>query len=462
MMYIRGNKADYDSWVAEGNHGWDWKSVLPYFKKSAAMQKPSMSSQMYFNEYHETNSSGIKVTRAQNFDYHFDRYLKAFSEVGFKLLPEHNGPEQLGFSYTDYTISDGIRESTARRYLLPYKNGTNLYIVKDAFVNKVLIDYKTKIARGVEVKLEDKVIRVYSRKEVIVSAGAIGSPEILLKSGIGPKEDLQKNRICTVTQLPVGENFHDHVFVPLVITGKENPIKDADRYFSFIQYLYNRSGLLSSGPVPLINGFFTIHDGQTFPDIQVGSFYFESNHSGVYAMCSGIFQYKDEVCDSLRDLNSKTEILFMAVVLLHPKSRGYIKLGDNGELIVDPNYLGNDNDLITLKEGVKLLTKLIKAESLQNTNPSLGQLNIAQCNSLQFASDEYWSCYVRNMASSLLHPVGSCAMGKVVDAKLKVYNIFNLRVVDASIMPSTVSGNTNAPTVMIGEKAADIIKGDHL
>lgn len=461
MMYVRGNKADYNEWAAQGNAGWDWESVVPYFKKSEQNQDDVVLNQSYVKELHGINGTGIKVSRAKNYDMEYERFLNIFSEIGFKILPENNGPEQLGFSYTDFTLSGGIRESTYQRYLLPNKNRSNLIILKDAYVTRVIIDPKTKVAKGVKVIVNGKTMDVKATKEIILSAGAIGSPEILLKSGLGSKADLKRNKICPIVELPVGENLQDHTFIPLVITGKPNGISLSDSQFGIIQYLYDRSGPLSSGPVPLVNGFATVHDGQTYPDIQYGAFHFLANHTAVMNVCSDIFQYNDEVCESLVELNTKTEILFIAVVLLHPTSRGSITLGDNGKLIVNPNYLKEDKDLKTLTEGLNKMLPIINAPSFVASNPTIGKLNVRQCDNELFNSDDYWSCYVRNMASTLLHPVGSCSMGKVVDNKLKVLQISKLRVIDGSVIPRTVSGNTNAPCVMIGEKGADLIKEEY-
>lgn len=462
MMYVRGNKADYNEWAAQGNTGWDWESVLPFFKKSEQNQNEIVLKQPYAKELHGINGTGIKVTRAKNFDDVFERFLNILHEMDYKILPENNGPEQLGFAYVDFSISGGMRESTYQRYLLPNKNRSNLLILKEAYVTKVIIDPKTKVAKGVEVIVNGKTLDIKASKEVIISAGAIGSPEILLKSGLGPNEVLKNNKICSVTELPVGENFQDHVSVQFIVTGKSNSVSIANKEFYMIQYLYNRSGYLSSGIMPTINGFVNIHDDQSYPDVQYTIFHFLANNTDLKATCSNIFQYNDEICKSIIEINTKTEMIVIAVVLLHPKSKGYITLDDNGKLIVNPNYLKDDEDVKTLTNAIKKILPIVKTPSFQDSNPRVAKLNLKQCNDFIFNSDNYWSCYVRNMASTTMHPTGSCAMGKVVDNELKVHQISKLRVIDGSIMPTTISGNTNAPCIMIGEKVADLIKNQYL
>lgn len=465
MMYIRGNKADYDNWAARGNYGWDYDSVLPYFRKSEDLHDPVISELPYVAKYHGIDTTGIKVTRAQNFDSQYNKFLKVFEDSGFKILPEINGPEQLGFSYLDFNIFNGTRESTAQRYILPYKNRYNFKILKNSFVNRVIINNDTKVAQGVEVEVNGKVINLIAKKETIISAGAIGTPQILIKSGIGKAKDLERNNIDLVSDLPVGDNLQDHAVVPLVIKtnpGFVDPNAQAAQQFGSIQYLFNRTGPLASGLIPIVNGFITVNESQNYPDIQVSAFPFDSNNPGIDEVCQGIFYYRDDICQSLKNINLEHNLLYINVILLHPKSHGYVMLRNNTELIVNPNYMKEEEDVLTVVKGIRRLQSVLDAKSYQIDNPGLAQLNIEECNDLEFDSDEYWACFTKTMVSTGWHPVGSCSMGAVVDPELRVYGISKLRVVDASIFPTAVSGNPSAPTIMIGEKAADMIKNDHM
>ncbi|GBP82189.1 Glucose dehydrogenase [Eumeta japonica] len=457
MLYVRGNEADYDHWAQAGNYGWEGGSVLYYFKKSQRLMDDLVSDQPYAKLYH--NSKGpLGVTRGLDYEDVYSKYLSAFHDVGFEILLEQNGPTQLGVSLPHFTIADGVRQSTAQVYLYPVRFRPNLSILTNAFANKILIDKSNKKATGVEITLDtqEKII-INAKKEIIVSSGTMGSAQLLMKSGVGRKKDLTKLNIELLADLPVGENYHDHAGVPLFLSGISSS-NFTNFNLSVIEYLKNKAGPFSVLNVPIINAFFNLYSGQSRPDIQVLAGYVGKPAPELAYIVCQFMRYRDEVCNPIISISGDKEILILLVILLHPKSRGTITLNEKLEPRIDPNFLNEEIDSFHLTEGTKKIVELVKTVALRHSNAQIEKLDIKQCNDLSFGSDKYWDCYVSNMVTSFYHPVGSCAMGAVVDPQLRVKGIESLRVVDASVMPAIVSGNTNAPTIMIGEKAADMIK----
>ncbi|XP_045453498.1 glucose dehydrogenase [FAD, quinone]-like [Melitaea cinxia] len=465
MFYSRGVSDDYNEWnrIAPG---WDWNTVLPYFKKLEHMTDNSVFSNPYNAELH--SKSGPVLISRPNYNTYFKKIhktvLDSYEEIGLKTVLENNGPEIYGISPLHYTIGDGRRSSTAEAYLRPTKDRTNLFVTKFAKVTKVLIDPMTKRAKGVRVLLKsNKIIDVNANIEVVLSAGSIDTPKLLMLSGIGPSEILSSLNINVLSDLPVGKNLHDHSFTPIIFSGQRG-LQTAQQLPLTITELY-------TFPIPIQVGFFRVNSSSSpnseRPDIQIFNVHFGATAApAILYGCRTILNYDEDICASISKVNTNREVDATFVVLLHPLSRGQIKLRSSDPAdnpIIEIGYFRDKSDVTVVVDAVKFLSRFSNTTYYRKASSKLLRPNIKVCQDLKFGSDAYWRCYVVNTPNTMLHPVGTCAMGPsgVVNERLKVHGFKNLRIVDASIMPKIPSGNTNIPTIMIGEKAADMIKEDY-
>ncbi|KAK5637984.1 hypothetical protein RI129_012279 [Pyrocoelia pectoralis] len=450
MMYIRGSHKDFDNWESLGNKGWSYNEVLPYFLKSEDNTQIDAMDQGY-------HSAGGLLSVSQ-FPYHpplSNALLKAGEELGYPTR-DLNGIHHSGFSIAQTNNRNGSRVSTARAFLRPFVNRSNLHILMNSTVTRVLINSSTKSAYGVEVINNGKKQVVYASKEVVLSGGAVNSPQLLLLSGVGPKQDLKSLGISTVHHLPgVGENLHNHVayFVNFNINDTNTaPLNWA----TAMEYLLFRDGLMSGTGISevtgLINSKYADSNGE-HPDIQ---FFF----GGFLANCARTGQVGERLDNSSRAIQ-------IIPAILHPKSRGAIKLRNKNPLtppLIYARYYTHPDDIKVMIEGIKFAIKMSETNALKRYGLQLDRTPVAGCENLKFGSDPYWECAAKRQTGPENHQAGSCKMGPssdnmaVVNNQLQVHGIDRLRVIDASIMPQVTSGNTNAPTVMIAEKGSDMIK----
>lgn len=458
MFYIRGNKRDYDRWAEQGNEGWDWNSVMHYFKKSERLNDGDiMNSDL--KDFH--NSKGhLGVTRP-SWKHKTKRYIQAFAENGHKILLDCNSGDQLGYVTPTYTVDDAVRQHTATAFLEPIKDRPNLFVLRKTLAHKILFSNSRK-AVGVEIKLpNNKVINVFASREVILSAGAINSPQLLLLSGIGPRKHLEEMGIDVFLDSPrVGGNLRDHPIVTVPIAVEKDPASVIEN----IEIITN----LDKFPFPSLVGHVALNKTQTYPDYQATVIPIAAQSPGSSVMCGHVFRLEDEICFSLYEANRKRRLLFPVLALLHPASKGKIRLRSNQPNVsplIYAGYYSNKTDIENHARYVEDYISVVNTSYFKSIHAEVVNMNVPQCKSLHFGSHEYWKCFVLNMATTQWHPSGTCAMGPegkgVVDERLRVWGVPGLRVVDASIMPTSLSGNLNAPTIMIGEKASDMIKADN-
>jgi choline dehydrogenase len=440
MCYIRGVPEDYDRWSDMGAKGWDWQTVLPYFKKSEKQQHGE-------SELHGADGY-LSVSDLRHTNPLSDSFVDAAEQVGLAKVTDFNSREREGLGFYQVTQENGQRCSTAKGYLTPALARPNLTVLTKALVEEIQI--KDGLATGVKLQLNGKSIELTANKEVLLSAGAINSPQVLMLSGIGPKEHLTENGIEVKADLPgVGQNLQDHLDAIVQHHCKDrssyaiSPVLLPRYVKNAFNYLFKRKGIFTSN-VAEAGGFDKTLSAGDIPDIQ---YHFLPaillNHGRSTALGYG---YGLHVCG------------------LYPKSRGEIKLRSNkptDQAMIDPNYLDHPDDQKVMIDGVRRARKILSAPSFKKYQ----SWEVGPGPDLQ--SDEEILSFLRNKSETIYHPVGTCKMGDindvttVVDSELKVKGIKGLRVVDASVMPTLVGGNTNAPTIMIAERCADLIKRDY-
>ena len=434
MAYVRGNAADYDEWNLPG---WSYADVLPYFKKSE-------HNAQFQNEYHGQNGE-LYVSHAESFRTPFATgFVEACQQAGMPFNEDYNGASQVGTSYFQFTIKNGRRHSGADAFLKPVTNRPNLHIRTRAQVQELLLKdqtvYGVRLTNGEEIRV---------KKEVILSAGAFHSPTILQQSGIGDPDELKAAGISLKHILPgVGKNLQDHLFFGVSALAREplgqnHTLKPWYLLKGMAEYAFQKTGPMSVSPLEAVA--FGHTENKTsgvdyqfhFIPIQLGSDY------------------------SVDPYNPKTypkeDGFSILPTLLKPESRGYVKIREKGNIhfpVIQPHFLTSEKDRQVLLKATKIAMEVIQQEALAKYTKEWITPPLRQ-------SDEGIWEHIKKQIETVYHPVGTCRMGNtadcVVDTQLRVHGLQGLRVIDASIMPTIVAGNTNAPVYMIAEKGADMI-----
>ncbi|XP_051156142.1 glucose dehydrogenase [FAD, quinone]-like [Leptopilina boulardi] len=452
MIYVRGNKDDYNNWASLGNSGWSFNDVLPFFIKSEDNRDEDI---VKLNPGYHGTGGYQSIQRMPYVDKTSRLILRAFRELGYNNT-DFNGANQFGSMQMQSTSKDGSRASTNVAFLRPIREKRlNLLIRTNARVMKIMIDTETKRAIGVEfISTKTGATKVVmARKEVILSAGTIESAKLLMLSGIGPQDELQKHGINVVQNLSVGQNLHDHVS----FVGINYQIRELTKYPNCLtrQLHLNEYLKFKKGPLASVN------PSHTSAFVQTES---EQNSSAPNIMI--------EFVPKAFDINSPLYYndFLQGPNLMAPRSRGFLKLNETdpvwGDPIINPGYFSNEIDMNQLMEGIRICLKIMNTTAFRDNNIVINETPLAGCEQFQFNSNDYWQCLARRNTQPYYHYVGTCKMGPkndsnaVVDSRLRVYGIRGLRVVDASIMPVIPRANTNGPTIMIAEKASSMIRED--
>ena len=434
MVHVRGNAMDFENWGQLGLSNWNYESVLPYFKKSESIEGLD-------TEYRNTDGP-LKLSRTENGNILSKIYLEAAAEAGYEINNDMNGYKQEGFGLMDTTIFDGKRQSTSVTYLHPIKQRQNLTLITNIQVSKIIIENSSAI--GVEIKNKNKLEKIFAEKEVLLSAGAINSPQILMLSGVGPEEELKNHGINVISALNgVGENLQDHLETyvqyectkPVTLYSSFNPINMA---LIGMQWFLFKKGIAAHSNLE-IGGFIRTNEMVDYPNMQYHFF-------------------PSLVIDHGRQ-NPSCHAFQAHVGPMRPTSRGFVKLKSSNPIDsprIQFNYMQTEHDLNEMREGIKIARDIFHQKAFDHYRGR----EISPGENIN--SDDDLNNFIRSKGDTAYHPSCTCKMGNddmsVVDQELKVYGVEKLRVIDASIMPNIVSGNLNATTVMIAEKASDLIQ----
>jgi choline dehydrogenase len=435
MVYVRGYPEDYDDWERSGNPGWSFRHVLPYFLRSE-------NNEVWRNSWFHGTDGPLNVADWRSSNPASDSFIEAARALQIPACPDFNGLCPDGVGYRQVTQRRGRRETTATAFLRPALDRPNLTVLTDCLVDKVLFEGRT--ARGIKLLFRSQLLDVMARREVILSAGAIGSPEILLRSGVGEAQRLSDLGIGVVHDLPgVGRNLHDHCAVSLVHETRSSipygvSLAALPRLmWDGANYVLRRRGVLTSSGAE-VSAFVRTSTELPRTNLQLT---FMAGKRG-------------------RTMLSYGHGYAITAINLRPWARGTVTLTDRSPLAapaIDPRFFADERDLDVLVQGVRLARRVFGTVPFGRYRGSEVMPGAA------VGSDEEIRDFIRNTSSTAFHPVGTCAMGSgpnaVVDSDLKVHGVNGLRVVDASIMPVIIGGNTNAPTIMIAEKASDMILG---
>lgn len=459
MMYIRGNKQDFDRWGAN-NPGWSYEEVLPLFVKS---ERAHLDDEAVGYHGHE---GPLSVEHAHYYPNVTQTFLDAVQETGRKLL-DYNGEDQMGFSRLQTLTINGRRCSGGKAFVRPALQRPNLELLDNALALKVLI--KDRRAYGVEFSRAGRKYRALASREVVLSAGSINSAQLLMLSGLGPEQHLHELGIPVVHDLPVGEELNDHpVFMGLPfatnLTARTPSLTEL-----FREFLGSTGILTTAGAVSAI-GFGSPRAKSSNPSLEY--FFASATIEQITPVAYNFFKLTKEAWEAVARPNKGRYVWCIVPMLMHPKSRGRLWLKTSDPLdypLIDSNLYSDaaDDDMAEMLSGVRDIFEMAKTAAFRGVGSEYLGEPVPACAGLERLSDEYWRCTIKQYTYPILHAVSTCKMGPaadrsaVVDNRLRVHGVAALRVADASVMPFSIASHPTACVYMIGEKAAELIRSEH-
>ncbi|XP_025018352.1 glucose dehydrogenase [FAD, quinone]-like [Tetranychus urticae] len=463
MLYVRGNQLDYDRWQELGAAGWNSSAMNPYFVKMEDSRDSKREP-----GYHGTK--GPMTISELNDPFEADTaILEGAREYGFNI-GDYNGADQMRFQYGSHYIRDGRRCSTGRGYLGPASSRRNLDILLHSRADKIIFNGKRAI--GVAFTSNKKDYQVFARNAVIISTGAIATPQLLMLSGIGPKDQLEKFNIPIVHESPgVGNNLQDHLFTLLLFRtnyGTSFAVERVDTVKSLVEYETSHTGPFASSGLN-VNGFWrSKYADDSRPDIQFQAQSISLGNALSSYYLSYLFNINRETYVKYVLPNTNKDATIILVTLVRPRNTGTIKLASSDikdSPLIDFNFFTDPRDLDATVEGCKLFLNISKTEAMKSVGAERFDSPLPGCEQYPLDSDDYLRCLMQTLTFTLWHSIGTAKMGSrgdpmaVVSPDLLVHGVENLMVIDTSVMPEITTGNTATPTIAIAERAADMIKG---
>ncbi|KAJ8707934.1 hypothetical protein PYW08_010300 [Mythimna loreyi] len=451
FIHLRGSRLDYNDWAKiTGDDSWNYENVLPYFKKSENVCEDDKILKKNC-KYHGTNGP-IGLTRQP--EKKLAGVLKAFAEVGNPTVLDLNANKDVGYTEPQYTLAKSLRQTPGYVYLKTVKDKPNFHVSKHTKVTRII--FEGNVAVAVEAMYKGKMYVFRARKEIIISAGVFNTPQLLMLSGIGPRNHLESFNIKVLKDLPVGENLIDHVSVTLIHKLKEYPVAFPD-IFAEIPYLVKY-------PLPTLAGSVAFDKSQDYPDYHVLNWFLRHDLPYLTLICERIFGMRNDICERWQKQVTKRVAMYSILSNVQPKSRGTVRLRSKNpyaDPVIKTGFYTNRDDLRTMVKIIKDFLAVDGTEYFRKLDSEVAGLDLPECAGEKKGTDKFWECYIKEHTHSRYHSVGTCPMGKVVDSKLRVLGVKKLRVVDASVMPEIPCAPPNAAVIMVAEKASDIIKKDN-